>query len=217
MNTVKFGDKSFEIDADGFLTDFEMWEEDFASAMAARVKIPGGLTEDHWHIIRYIRSIFQQQGVCPLIYQTCRENKLSVRDLERLFPTGYLRGACLLAGITYREGFVGYSLQDESAEQTAQTLKKKVYQINVWGFLIDPYEWDEHFAFCKAREMKMPPLTDEHWRIIGFLRDYFRKNYRAPTVYETCEANGLEISDLERLFPDGYHRGAIKVAGLRVR
>jgi sulfur relay (sulfurtransferase) DsrC/TusE family protein len=37
-----------------------------------------------------------------------------------------------------------------------------------------------------------------------------------PTVYETFVANSLELEDLERLFPDGYQRDAVKLAGLRV-
>jgi tRNA 2-thiouridine synthesizing protein E len=36
-------------------------------------------------------------------------------------------------------------------------------------------------------------------------------------VIETCEATDLDIAELERLFPDGYHRGAVKIAGLRLR
>ena len=36
-----------------------------------------------------------------------------------------------------------------------------------------------------------------------------------PTVYEACADNGLELEDLEQLFSDGYHRGAVKLAGLR--
>ena len=27
----------------------------------------------------------------------------------------------------------------------------------------------------------------------------------------------LKIDELEKLFPDGYHRGAVKLAGLRLR
>ena len=34
---------------------------------------------------------------------------------------------------------------------------------------------------------------------------------------ETCEANDIDIDELEQLFPDGYHRGAVKIAGLRLR
>jgi tRNA 2-thiouridine synthesizing protein E len=34
---------------------------------------------------------------------------------------------------------------------------------------------------------------------------------------ETCEANSIEIDEFATLFPDGYHRGAVKIAGLRLR
>jgi tRNA 2-thiouridine synthesizing protein E len=65
--------------------------------------------------------------------------------------------------------------------------------------------------------MKMPRLTDKHWQILEFLRQRFATNNIVPTVYETREANHLELEELQRLFPDGYHRGAVKLAGLRVR
>jgi tRNA 2-thiouridine synthesizing protein E len=60
-------------------------------------------------------------------------------------------------------------------------------------------------------------LSESHWNIIHFLRDRFVKNGTVPTVYETCGDNGIDLEELERLFPDGYHRGAVKIAGLRVR
>ncbi len=78
------------------------------------------------------------------------------------------------------------------------------------------YEWDEDFAINKSIELKMPEsLTDQHWKIIRFLRKRFQETGSVPTVYEACESNQIEIEDLERLFPDGYHRGAVKVSGLR--
>lgn len=60
-------------------------------------------------------------------------------------------------------------------------------------------------------------LGDKHWGVIRFLRRRHQETGSVPTVYETCEANGLEVEDLERLFVDGYHRGAVKIAGLRQR
>ena len=60
-------------------------------------------------------------------------------------------------------------------------------------------------------------LTQGHWQVIKFLRESFKKSGRVPTVYETCEAFRIDIDELERLFPDGYHRGVVKISGLRVR
>jgi len=89
--------------------------------------------------------------------------------------------------------------------------------VDVHGFLVDPDQWDERYAFIKSLEMGyVRGLTERHWEIIYFIRDSFRKNGVVPTVYEVCEANRLELEQLEKLFPHGYHRGAVKLAGLKI-
>ncbi|SPF50217.1 hypothetical protein SBDP1_850078 [Syntrophobacter sp. SbD1] len=35
-----------------------------------------------------------------------------------------------------------------------------------------------------------------------------------PTVCETCTTNHIDITDLGELFPDGYNRGSLNIAGL---
>ena len=60
-------------------------------------------------------------------------------------------------------------------------------------------------------------LTENHWEIIRYLRKYHNENGEVPTVFQTCENFSLEIHELGDLFPDGYQRGAVKIAGLRVR
>jgi TusE/DsrC/DsvC family sulfur relay protein len=217
MNTITFGNKTYSTDTEDFLSDFNDWDEDFARGMAPKTGINAGLTEDHWKIIRYIRDTLKETGKCPLVYETCRVNRLHIQELKRLFPAGYQRGACKLAGVSYVEGYLDQSWAQDLAEKITGGAQERSYTVNVRGFLINYSEWDEKFAAYKAWEMKMPKLTDKHWQIIRFLRKSFEENNMVPTVYETCEANGIEIAELEKLFPDGYHRGAVKVAGLRVR
>lgn len=218
MTMLTFKDKSYQLDEEGFLLEFEHWDRDFPTAMAPRVKISNGLTAEHWEVINYIRDTFAQEGRCPLIYETCRAVGLNLKLFEELFPAGYLRGACKLAGITYTEGFMGRPADAAASPGVDAAQLDRVYQVNAVGFLVNPYDWDRQFAELKAFELKMPAhLTDEHWQVIYYLRDFYKKNYSVPTIYQTCEANKLELEDLERLFPDGYHRGAVKIAGLRVR
>lgn len=221
MKTFSFKGGIYDVDSEGFLLGYDEWDETFAEGMASEVGIPEGLTPEHWKIIRFIRERFKQTGECPLVYQTCKENGLHLKDLKRLFPTGYLRGACKLAGITNKERLVDYYGEkglEFRVGEASQESEEKVYRINVRGFLIDPEEWDENFAVHKAHELKIKEgLTGKHWKIIHFLRDYFKQNGLVPTVYETCESNQLELDELERLFPDGYHRGAVKIAGLQAR
>jgi tRNA 2-thiouridine synthesizing protein E len=210
---------TFEVDASGFLIHPEHWNRRFAEQKAVEVGIARGLTREHWDVINYIRNMFRIADRCPLVYETCRHCGLTRNDLKRLFPTGYLRGACKLAGITYREGYLSQTHMPTTAEDLNHIAFKKTYKVDVRGFLIDPNDWDEYFAAFRAHDMKLPGgrLTDDHWRIIKYLRRRYSESGEIPTVYETCEASGIELDQLEQLFPDGYHRGLVKIAGLRVR
>jgi tRNA 2-thiouridine synthesizing protein E len=215
---VTFKGKHYTVDSEGFLLDHAQWDEDFVEGMAPSVKISDGLTRRHWAVIYCIRKSFEDHCKCPLVYETCRLNRLHLRDLRDLFPTGYLRGACKLAGCSYKEAYVKYSWATASGEPMSLPSPEKTYLVDVRGFLVDPEQWDEQFAVHRAHELKMPELlNDDHWKIINYLRAGYEKNKAVPTIYETCEDNGIEIGELERLFPDGYHRGAVKIAGLRVR
>jgi tRNA 2-thiouridine synthesizing protein E len=206
MSTFTFENKTYQVDPEEYLSDFNAWDEDFARGMAPKVGIISGLSEDHWKIIHFIRDFYKLTGKCPLVYETCRMNRIPLQELQKLFQAGYLRGACKLAGITYAGGHL-----DQSG------LEDKTYKVNVRGYLINPQEWDKRYAIYKANEMKMPKLKDKHWQVINFLRESFEKNNLVPTVYETCEATGIDLEELQLLFPDGYHRGAVKISGLRVR
>lgn len=217
MATLEFANRTYRIDTEEFLSDCNDWDENFARAMAPKAGIISGLSEDHWRIIYFIRDHFKKTGQCPLVYETVRMNRLHLQELKRLFPAGYLRGACRLAGVTYKEGYLDQSWVEDFAEQITTAAEEKTYQINARGFLVNPYDWDKKYAVYKAWEMKMPKLTEKHWQIINFLRQSFEANNVVPTVFETCECNHLELEELEKLFPDGYHRGAVKIAGLRVR
>jgi tRNA 2-thiouridine synthesizing protein E len=52
--------------------------------------------------------------------------------------------------------------------------------------------------------------------VIKYLRDSFERENVVPPFIECCEANGLGLEGLERLLPDGYQRGAVKIAGIRI-
>ncbi len=221
-------DTTYEVDDDGFLLDFDRWSERFAIETARKCHIVPGLNEAHWRVIHWIRRHVQEFGACPLADRTCRANGLSLEDLRELFPTGYLRGACRIAGLTYDQGVRGpvalpqWASRSEPAAtasiasaEGASAGKQKTFTVDVHGFLVRPEEWDEEFAVHRASELKMPPLNDRHWKVIWFLRRRFDDAGSIPTVYETCEQAAIGLGELEELFPDGYHGGAVKIAGLR--
>lgn len=210
--TFEHDGKRYRIDATEFLVDPQEWDEGFATAMASRCRIAGGLTPRHWRVIRYIRSRFAETGQCPRVFETCRAVGMTFDDLKSLFPTGYQRGACKLAGITYRDGFA------ESARPEFTLPAEWATRVDAQGFLTDASDWNKTYATLMARRLGMTRgLTPQHWRVIDFLRQQHARDGSVPTVYETCERCLLSIDELAHLFPTGYHRGAVLLAGLRVR
>jgi tRNA 2-thiouridine synthesizing protein E len=109
MKTDVAEKRTYLVDRQGYLRDFDSWDEEFAILLAPRLKIEAGLTERHWDVIRFIRDAYRRDGKCPSMYDTCRACGLFLRDLGLLFPTGYIRGACKLAGLSYREAYLKYS------------------------------------------------------------------------------------------------------------
>ena len=211
-------DKVYETDHWGFLKNFNTWDKEFAEVTARKLGITDELTLEHWEVINYIRNTFQSTGYCPTVFETAQKTQMHRRVLKKLFPHGYLRGACLLAGITYREGFVQHRHLANLETDIHLGVMDKEYQVNLRGFLMDPTQWDKSWAIYKAYEMKIPDgLTARHWEIIYFLRNTFENTGKVPSVHETCDEVGIELDEFQKLFPDGYHRGAVKVAGLKTR
>lgn len=242
MQTLEKKNKTYLLDEDGFLLDQEQWDEDFAEAMAPALGIEDGLTPSHWDVLKFIRNTYRETGLCPVVYKTCRARGLRIKDLQKLFPSGYQRGACKLAGLSFMTAVLKQaelqfrqeikklarpsSMAAEATTPSPPTRKyhptpgaldKRVYRVNAQGFLIDPDEWDEQFAVFKARELQMSgPLGEKQRQIIGYMRSEYETKGEVPTVYATCEAVGIDVEEFAELFPSGYHRGAVKIAGLNL-
>ena len=211
-NTVSFGGgRQYTLDEQGFLNPPEQWDETFAEGMAQRLGIYGGLTPEHWKFIQYLRKKFIDEKTVPLLVYACADNNLRLSRLLFLFPTGYLRGACKIAGINYE--FLCES-NPWLTYESYSVLKSK-YKLTEAGFLESFDQWDDRFAQLVASEWLLPEgLSEKHWQIVHYLREYYRNTKTIPTVYAACKANGIDVDELQDLFPDGFRRGACRMAGL---
>jgi len=217
MREFSYKGVSYQLDDRGCLLDPRAWNRDFAEGMARERGIPA-LSKEHWGVIDFMRDNFIKTGVCPTIYATCKATGLPPQEMQKLFPTGYHRGLCLVADVHYRISHIDYGAHVRQGVADLRAFNNdKVYRTDVRGFLTDPDDWDEDFARHRVAEMRLSEkeMTVEHWQIINYLRDSWRDGRRIPTIYETCESCNIDLGKLEELFPGGYHRGALKAAGLR--
>lgn len=212
LKKISFGGgKSYTLDRHGFLDPPEQWDEEFAQGMAKTLGIIGGLTLAHWKFIYYLRKKFVEEKTVPLVVHACADNKLRLSRLGQLFPTGYHRGACKIAGINYR------FMAENNLWLTYESyvVLKSKYEVTPLGFLKDFEKWSLNFAQMVAEEWEIPQgLSDKHMQILNFLRDTYRKTKNIPTVFATCTANNIDLEEMRALFPGGYRRGACRMAGL---
>jgi len=89
------------------------------------------------------------------------------------------------------------------------------------GYLIDPADWNEQVARELARQERIV-LSDEHWAVIRFMREYYEQHHIAPDARHVMKhlagfkgAGKAERNDLFALFPYGYVKQACKIAGMR--
>jgi tRNA 2-thiouridine synthesizing protein E len=88
------------------------------------------------------------------------------------------------------------------------------YEVDEDGFLEDPSIWNENVArdFCSAEGVE--ELTEEHWKVIKYLRDYYLQFGIAPMIRKLCKETGFKLNKIYELFPSGPAKGACKLAGL---
>ena len=98
------GGKSVPIDDEGYLIDPADWNEDVAEERARQENIV--LSGDHWAVIRFMREYYEQRQITPdarhviKFLATHRGGSSEGRnDLFRLFPYGYVKQACKIAGM----------------------------------------------------------------------------------------------------------------------
>ncbi|SHE98382.1 tRNA 2-thiouridine synthesizing protein E [Desulforamulus putei DSM 12395] len=82
------------------------------------------------------------------------------------------------------------------------------------GFLLNPDTWSEDVARYFAKEEGIDELTEDHWKVIKYLRDYFFQFGIAPMVRKLCKDTGFSLKGIYELFPTGPAKGACKLAGL---
>jgi tRNA 2-thiouridine synthesizing protein E len=88
-----------------FLANFDDWNHDVAKEIAAADGIV--LTEDHWHVIRFIRDYYRTHSIPPsgrVVVKSAPQmldpyGPFTRRHLQALFPLGGCRQACRIAGL----------------------------------------------------------------------------------------------------------------------
>jgi len=96
----------------------------------------------------------------------------------------------------------------------------KMFETDEEGYLANINDWEPGVAEVMSKQDDLT-LTDEHWQIINFLREYYEEYQIAPAVRVLTKAVGKKMGAdkgnskyLYGLFPYGPAEQACRYAGL---
>jgi TusE/DsrC/DsvC family sulfur relay protein len=89
-------------DAEGYLVEPATWRNDVAEALASELQI--ALEEDHWDVIRFMRTFYEERQVAAdarFVIKHLEERYPGAgrKRLFEFFPYGYEGQACKIAGM----------------------------------------------------------------------------------------------------------------------
>ena len=95
-------------DDEGYLVEPQAWSEELAEVLARQENIL--LTEDHWDVIRFMRGYYGDRQIAPdaryvIWHLTDRLGPAARNKLFELFPYGYVKQACKIAGMKRPRGW----------------------------------------------------------------------------------------------------------------
>lgn len=96
----------------------------------------------------------------------------------------------------------------------------KNIETDAQGYLVDHKQWSEPLANIIAEKDDVQ-LTDAHWEVIRFVRQFYIDFNTSPAIRALTKAMKAEFGEekassryLYRLFPEGPAKQATKYAGL---
>lgn len=82
------------------------------------------------------------------------------------------------------------------------------------GFIQEPDKWDRVIGEALAKTEGVESMSEDHWKLVDYIRGYYQKFGIAPMVRKVCKETGFKLKYVYELFPSGPAKGACKVAGL---
>lgn len=92
------------VNEEGFLTEYDEWDEDLARVLAARIGI--ALTDAHWQAIHFLRADYKEHGETATLRRVTMLGGIPTKQLFELFPKKPAKKMAYIAGLPKPRGCV---------------------------------------------------------------------------------------------------------------
>lgn len=104
MPTATIAGQEVQINEEGFLTEFDDWNEQVAAALASNIGID--MTERHWEVIRFLRADYQEKGETATTRRVQTAGGFPTKEQFTLFPKKPAKKMAYIAGLPKPHGCV---------------------------------------------------------------------------------------------------------------
>jgi tRNA 2-thiouridine synthesizing protein E len=104
MPTTTIAGTDVQVDEEGFLTEFDEWNETIGEALAAAIGIE--MTEDHWQVVKFLREDYTEQGETATIRRVSTVGGFPTKSLFTLFPKKPAKKMSYVAGLPKPKGCI---------------------------------------------------------------------------------------------------------------
>ncbi len=104
MPTTTIAGHEVSVDDEGFMTEYDQWDQTIGSALAEAIGVD--MTDEHWEIITFLRDDFKAQGETATIRRVSSAGGVDTKRLFVLFPKKPAKKMAYIAGLPKPHGCV---------------------------------------------------------------------------------------------------------------
>ena len=104
MPTATIAGHEVQINDEGFLTEYDEWNEDIGKELAGNIGIE--MTDDHWALIKFLREDYKEKGETATTRRVDKVGGFPTKQQFQLFPKKPGRKMSYIAGLPKPHGCV---------------------------------------------------------------------------------------------------------------
>ena len=104
MPVAELNGHAVHVDAEGFLTEYDEWDEALGAVLAERIGVE--LTDEHWAVIRFLREDYPARGETATAWRVQTVGGIPVKQQFALFPKKPAKKMDYIAGLPKPRGCV---------------------------------------------------------------------------------------------------------------
>ncbi len=95
---------TLDLNDEGFLTNPAQWNDEVCTQLAKNIGLE--LTDEHWAMVRFLRSDFEAQGETATLRRASTQTGVPVKRLFELFPAKPAKKMSYISGLPKPKGCV---------------------------------------------------------------------------------------------------------------